>query len=253
MVGLTSISFRDLDYKEIIDMCEKNKVEVIEWGGDVHVPPGNLKQAKEIGVATRAKGIKTISYGSYYRLSENKKIKQSFSDILDTAEALGVRIIRVWAGNTLGVKDIAQACDENIAELKIICTMATERNMVIGLEYHRRTLTETKEMTLKLLQGANMENLSTYWQMNPDISHEERLGEIQLLKGYICGIHVFYWVQGKDRDIRQPLSKGRKYWDEYWELLKDCHCPGILEFVKDDEIRQFEEDIKELKRIQNQK
>jgi len=249
VVGLTSISFRELGYREIIDMCDKNKVDLIEWGGDIHVPPGNLELAKEVGRATRSRGIKTLSYGSYYQLSKNEDIKKSFSKILDTAEALGCHLIRIWAGDTKEIQDVKQECEKNIAELKIISAMAAERNMVIGLEYHRHTLTETKEMTLKLLQGVSMDNLCTYWQPNPDISHEERLEEIRLLQKYICNVHVFYWVAGKEGDIRMPLSAGRKQWSQYWDLLRNCNCPGIIEFVKGDKVKQFEEDIQELKGI----
>lgn len=252
MVGLTSISFRGLDYKEIIEICVENSVDTIEWGGDIHVPPGDLKQAKKIGETTRAKGIKTPSYGSYYRLSQNENVEQSFLEILDTAEALGAKIIRIWTASTKEVKDLKELCEDNIIELKIICKMAAKRNMMIGLEYHRGTLTETKDMTLRILEGVQMKNLWTYWQMNPDISHLERLGEIKLLKEYICSVHVFYWIPGKDKDIRLPLFKGRQYWEEYWEVLKDCNCPGILEFVKDDQIAQLQEDIKELRDIQEQ-
>lgn len=246
MIGLTSISFRELNYKEIIGMCAKNKVDLIEWGGDIHVPPGDLDRAKKIGLATRNQGIKTPSYGSYYRLSENENIQQSFLVVLETAEALGAQLIRVWAASTKGVKDLNKACDKNIIELKTICQMAAQRNMAIGLEYHRGSLTETKEMTLKILKGTGMDNLYTYWQMNPDISHKERLEEIKYLKEYICSVHVFYWIAGEDKDIRLPLSKGREYWEEYWELLRACNCPMIMEFVKDNKVGQLVEDLKEL-------
>jgi len=249
MVGLTSISFRGLGYKEIIDMCGKNKVDLIEWGGDIHVPPGNLELAKEVGEATRARGIKTLSYGSYYHISQNENIKGSFSVILDTAKALGCQLIRIWAGNTSNVKDIEQEYKKNVLELKVICGMAAEKDMMIGLEYHRGTLTETKEMTLRLLKDVNSKNLCTYWQPNPDISHKERLEEIRLLQKYICNVHVFHWVAGKEGDVRMPLSAGRKQWSQYWDLLKNCNCPGIIEFVKGDKAKQFEEDIQELKEI----
>ena len=82
--------------------------------------------------------------------------------------------------------------------------------------------------------------------MNPDISHKERLEEIKYLKEYICSVHVFYWIAGEDKDIRLPLSKGREYWEEYWELLRACNCPMIMEFVKDNRVGQLVEDLKEL-------
>lgn len=247
MIGLTSISFRNLSWQEIIEISKENGINMIEWGGDIHVPPGDLTKAKEVGIATRKQGIQTLSYGSYYHLLENKNIKESFSQVLATAEALGAQIIRIWTSKTKGITDLNQMCQANIRELKIICQMAAKTNMKIGLEYHRGTLTETKEMTLKILQTTNMPNLFTYWQLNPDISHQERLAEIQQLKNHICNVHVFYWEPGKDQDIRRPLSHGRKYWHEYWALLKDQNCPLTLEFVKDNQITQLKQDIKELK------
>ncbi len=243
MIGLTSISFRELNHREIIRICAENKVDLIEWGGDIHVPPGDLEKAKKIGIATREQGIQTPSYGSYYRLSENKNIEDSFLQVLDTAEALGARLIRVWTASTRGLTDLNNTCDQSIKELRIICQMAAQRNMAIALEYHRGTLTETKEMTLKILKATGADNLYTYWQMNPDISHKERLEEIKYLKEYICSVHVFYWIAGENKDIRLPLSKGKQYWQEYWELLRDCNCPMIIEFVKDNKIEQLSEDL----------
>ena len=50
-LGLLSVTFRSLPYQRIIELAVKAGLDGIEWGGDEHVPPGNLKLAQEIGQA----------------------------------------------------------------------------------------------------------------------------------------------------------------------------------------------------------
>ena len=44
--GLVSITFRDLEANEIIDLVKKSGLTAIEWGGDVHVPHGDFNRAR---------------------------------------------------------------------------------------------------------------------------------------------------------------------------------------------------------------
>ena len=68
----------------------------IEWGGDVHVPHGDLRRAREVRDMTRSEAIRIASYGSYYRVGD--RAPTSFEKVLDTAVELGAPLIRVWAG-----------------------------------------------------------------------------------------------------------------------------------------------------------
>ena len=55
--GLVSITFRQLQPREIITLVQKSGLKGIEWGGDVHVPHGNLHAAREVGHMTREAGL----------------------------------------------------------------------------------------------------------------------------------------------------------------------------------------------------
>ena len=35
--GILSITFRKISPQQIIDLCVENRLQTIEWGGDVHV------------------------------------------------------------------------------------------------------------------------------------------------------------------------------------------------------------------------
>ena len=61
--GLVSVSFRNLTADAIIDLAAGCGLQCIEWGGDVHVPPGNISLAQAVGDATRAKGLEVACGG----------------------------------------------------------------------------------------------------------------------------------------------------------------------------------------------
>ena len=49
--GLTSVTFRRKTQEEIVALAAQAQLDGIEWGGDVHVPPGDLPAAKAAGRA----------------------------------------------------------------------------------------------------------------------------------------------------------------------------------------------------------
>ena len=65
--GLVSASFRALAPGEIVDLVAQAGLAGIEWGGDVHVPHGDVACAREVYRRTVDAGLTVCSYGSYYR------------------------------------------------------------------------------------------------------------------------------------------------------------------------------------------
>ena len=86
--GLTSITFRQLDRGEIIDLVAKAGLDGIEWGGDIHVPHGDLDAAVSAARCTRDAGLEVSSYGSYYRTGVSEQEGLSFESVLETAKAM---------------------------------------------------------------------------------------------------------------------------------------------------------------------
>ncbi|MFV0399651.1 MAG: sugar phosphate isomerase/epimerase family protein [Oscillospiraceae bacterium] len=239
-IGLTSVTFRHLPIEEILQICRKAGIDGIEWGGDIHVPSGDLALADRVREQTQEAGLSVTAYGSYYRLCD----RQDFVPVLDTASALGAPLIRIWAGTIPSAEASESYLRDAAKELAEICRMADARDIAVGLEYHRGTLTDNCETTLRLLDMAAQGNLSTYWQMNPDISVEERLREIALLRDRICCVHTFFWGEG---NVRFPLAEGAGEFEQYLALLKRNPCPVVFEFVKDDSVEQLLEDAGTLK------
>lgn len=236
--GMTSVTFREKTPGEIIALTKKAGLLGIEWGGDIHVPPGDTVTAREVGRMTREEGISVLSYGSYYHLGRGEPAES----VLETALELGAPNVRLWAGDFS-----PEAADETywrkaVSDLREFCRKAEAMGLSVSTEYHRGTLTETGRGALHLMKEAGCRNLFTYWQPNPDITHEENLRELSQVSPYLSSIHVFRW---KGANVRHPLEDGAGEWAEY--IRSSSKAPWgacILEFVKDDSPEQFLQDAR---------
>ncbi len=234
-LGLISVSFRQLSIEEIIAFCEMNTIEYIEWGGDVHVPVGDIKKAEYVKILSKENDIKISSYGSYFDFE--KPI--NFLDVLNTAKALGAPKIRLWATrHKVLPKDEYQAFIEKAIALK---KLASLNGIDLYFEYHRNTLTED---VIQALDIKAKTGIDIAWQPNPELSKTERLDEITKLKPSI--IHTFSWTFEEGENIRYPLNKDE--WFDYISLIgKDKLY--LLEFFKEDNLEQAKKDIEAIKTL----
>ena len=70
-VGLVSISFRKHSPDRILQAAAKADLQLIEWGGDVHVPHGDLQTADEIVARSAQYNMGIAEYGSYYVIGKS--------------------------------------------------------------------------------------------------------------------------------------------------------------------------------------
>lgn len=275
--GLVSISFRHLKPSEIISLCVHNKLEAIEWGGDVHCPHGDVATAARVGENTRAYGIKIAAYGSYYNFKEvaeeatgkkttdngadpepqhglmseanpgSKRRSDVFDDVLSSAVALKAPLIRVWAGWKPSAEYDRTERGAIIRKAKEIADRASEYGIGIGFEYHAGTLTDTRESALQLIREIDHPNVSLYWQPRNHGNFEENRRELQTVLPFLGNIHCFFWGPGGIKE-RLPLAEGKSVWREFLATVKTDgrdHCV-LLEFIKDDDPDQLAADSKEL-------
>ena len=249
-VGLCSVTFRSLSVEDVVGAAQQAKIQGIEWGGDIHVPPGDLKNAESVSILTKAAGMEIVSYGSYYRLG-SKEQEASFETILETAVKLTAPAIRVWAGKIGSDKATENNWKEVVEDARRVADLATEQGIHVNLEYHGRTLTDTVDSATRLMKEINHPNVSLYWQPALLETVEERVQSIEKLKKWLTHVHVFHWKIIDGNLIMCPFSEGVSDWKKYLNKLeeKDGVRYLMMEFVKDDSVEQFLEDVRSLKSL----
>ncbi len=247
--GLVSITFRQLTPLQIVELCHKNQLQVIEWGGDVHVPHGDTKTAMQVGRVTRDHGLDVAAYGSYYRLAASPADGLHFPSVLASAVALQTKAIRVWAGNG-GSKDADPRWRNEVIQDALHCAdLAAEKGITICYEFHGGTLTDTLESTCDLLASTEHPFIKTLWQPRAGASREECLTELQRLASRLHHVHAFHWWP--DYSQRHPLREGANLWSAYVNELRALGCdPDILlEFVVGDDLASLPEDARFLNEL----
>jgi sugar phosphate isomerase/epimerase len=246
MIGLCSVTFRDKSVEEIIQLAKEENLEVIEWGSDGHVPLDDVENAKRVAELMEEAGLKTNSYGSYYRLGAF----EDFAPYIEIATILGASVIRVWPGEIGSKEASAKERAKVVEDAKRISELASAQGITIGLEYHRGTLTDTPESSETLMREINSPNVQLYWQPAENLSVKERIDSLSKLAPWIKNVHVFHW---EDYHNRFPLEDGFDEWKQYIEVIQDespFEQDYLLEFVPgEDQVQGFKESAATLKQL----
>jgi 3-dehydroshikimate dehydratase len=247
--GLCSVTLRALPVREVVEVAAAAGLEAIEWGADVHVPPGDEAAARAAREATEAAGLAVASYGSYWRA------EGPFDDVLASARALGAPRIRVWAGSTPsgeaspeGRAQVARAAREAAAGMAREAARASGPETqgpgpaaALAFEFHGGTLTDDARSARAL---ADETGAGLYWQPPEGMSDEQALAGLDLLGDRVVAVHVFSWWPG---NRRRRLAERAGLWRA--ALARVDGLDALLEFVPDDDPALVAEEARTLREL----
>ena len=245
--GLVSITFRQLTPSEIVSLVEQAGLEAIEWGGDVHVPHGDVDQARVVRRMTVDAGLTASSYGSYYRVGHQEPVP--FGEIVETALVLKVPLIRVWAGKQGSEAADATYWQRVIEDSRRISDLAAEAELRIAYEYHPNTLTDTNASARRLLEEVDHDAVTSYWQPPEGRSVSENLAGLEAILPWLTNLHVYSWERVGGERERQRLEAGGDEWQVYLDRVAatDQDHYALIEFVRHDDPENFLKDAETLK------
>ena len=241
--GLVTVTFRKFDVPKICRTAKNAGLELLEWGGDIHVPPMNAEAIRQAKSCSGELGLVIDTYGSYYRCNGSD---EEIEDVVKTAAELGAKNLRVWAG-TKGNADTNEETRQDITKNLIrVCGKAAQYNLTVSPEFHGGTLTDHWEYAVRLAKDVNAENLRLYWQPNQFRDDEYNLTALRAVLPWLSNVHVFTWA-GHDKF---PLMDGERMWRQYIDIIAgDGRDHGMLmEFVCDDTEEQLYRDAEVLHR-----
>ena len=241
-LGLCSVTFRNLAYEDVLELCAQAGVQALEWGADCHVPPNNLKRAIGVGDRTRGFGMSPQSLGSYAQISGDVA-KCGVQQYIDCAEALGASNIRVWAGRR-GTSSSDISAEEYLAIARHFEQIAYQASLVgltISIEFHRLTLADNIASVLQLIDDVDADNLRSYWQRLAHVDAQAAREQLSALSSVLSGVHVFNWDAHRKRF---PLIEAEPFWRATTQTLLELQPaatkrPAYIEFVPGDCPQQF--------------
>ena len=186
-------------------------------------------------------GIRTVSYGSYYRCDGDEVLREN--DV-KCAAALSAPNIRVWAGKKgsgdASAADRAEVC----ANIRKTCAAAAAYGMTVSTEFHGGTLTDEYTSAVRLFEEAASDNFRLYWQPNQFRDEAYNLAALRAVLPYLSNVHVFTW----SGHSRYPLRDGESLWRKYIDIIAadGRDHAMLLEFVCDDTEEQLYRDAETL-------
>ena len=248
--ALCSVTFRDLSPEGVVRLAAGAGLAAIEWGGDVHVPPGAIETARRVGALTRDAGLAVSSYGSYVVAPDTRP--DAAATAFETALALGTRHVRIWPGtrNRASADYTPPERAAAVASIAAIAARAADAGMTIGLEYHPGSLTDRPASAAPLLAEVGADNAFLYWQPAPGQSRADSLAELAIVGGDVGHLHVFAWDETRQR---YPLADQADDWAAILTAVPAGRWTApryaMLEFVRGDDPDQFTEDAAVLRRL----
>jgi len=242
--GLCSVTLRQLDVGAVLEVARRAGLGCVEWGGDVHVPPGDTAAATRTRQQCADAGIAVASYGSYFRPGVHP-IEQ-WQPVLASAIALGAPRIRIWAGDVGSADADAAHWSAVVDGASAAVSAAADVGIEVGFEYHGKTLTDTAETALRLVE--DVPGATSYWQPPVGLDDATALAGLRLLGPHLSTLHVFSWSATGERLALTARS------DLWRSALLHAASDGrdhdaLLEFVADGELDTVVADARTLTRL----
>jgi 3-dehydroshikimate dehydratase len=227
--GVVSVTFRDKSVEAVAALTAASGLRGVDWGADVHVPPGDDTAADRAVRASADRGLTITGYGSYFWAGEDSDA--TFTRVLDTALRLGAPSIRVWAGRRASAEADDSYCGAVAASVRSAVEAASAHDIAVALEHHGGTLTDTPQGAVALCAATGARS---HWQPPVGLDDEDALRGLDVVSAVLASVHVFSWApDGR----RLPLDARRDLWEA--ALRRASSLPGdhpaLLEFVAGDD------------------
>lgn len=230
--GMCSVTLRREPALTVLDVAARAGLRRVEWGGDVHVPPGDTRAAALVRAASQDRGVEVASYGSYFRAGADPD--EDFTAVLAAAVALGAPRIRIWAGTLGSAQASAEQRRAVVRATRAAAKRAADAGVTLAFEYHSDTLTDTADSALRLLADVDHPAVRTYWQPPLDLPDAAAVDDLRQMLPWADAVHVFSWWP---RYERLPLTARDRLWRDVFGLLRGTgrDFDALLEFVVDDD------------------
>ncbi|WP_435156401.1 sugar phosphate isomerase/epimerase family protein [Haladaptatus sp. DFWS20] len=230
--GLCTISAKESGVETVLSQAADAGYDGVEvWGG--HVEPGET-DPDSVRKTAASLGLAIPVYGSYLRPGTDG-FEENLPIALDTADALGADLIRIWAGEQeYGNHDDAH-WERVVSDLRTLTAAANDYDIGVTVEKHEGSLTNRTEGARRLIETIDDARCGLNWQPLFGMSPESIRREARELAPLSNNIHV---QAVPERGGATRCSLAGAFFD-VGECLAAFEAAGFsgfvnVEFVRDD-------------------
>lgn len=234
-VGICSIIWKDrLDIFDVIDTAGRVGAEGIEvWGQDPHVPdPHDLAHVEKIREAMDEAGLAAPQFGSYARVGSDDFFETLAADLAVT-QRLNSPAMRIWVGSQDSEDTTIEQWENLITDLREACEIAARQDILLTLERHSNTVTNTLWGCQRVIDEVAHNALKINYQTASPLT--ARIAEeIRILQPHILNVHAQNATNTEQGREGRSLEDGDVDWAATLEALEAVGWDGFveIEFVR---------------------
>jgi len=246
VAGFSTGALPKYDLQRVLDLAQDARMTAIEWSEHPHAPHTLGADAADLRKRAEDAGLEPVIYGSYFRLNEPEH-SSPLTSVLDTAVALGVPMVRIWAGKTYGEEVRPSYWNAVVRQARTAINAAEERGLQLALEFHQHTLNNSEENWFRLRDAIGSPSLKTMWQPLPDEDSEAALTRLRRFVPALAHVHCYHWEHG----VRKPLDRAWQAWLRYARFLRELDSTHaiLLQMVERDTFENFLRDAESVRNL----
>ncbi len=248
MIGtaLYSGALKSLDWKAIIELCVRCRINKIEWDS-IHIPLNSPETVKEIEQLCRLNALLPVSFNTNITVTDSEDIYSRFKAACECARLLRAPAVNV----TIGLNNGDTLSDEKYNKLvqitKELCTIAN--TLIVNIVPDYNSVISTADDALMFMADVHMINLKLYWTPNILKDVNDNKDVISKVIKYTTNIYI----SNKDKSLQaHPLIDVKNIWREYAEIICEDNSRlhlFVLNSLPEDNLNLLSQEFMSLRRI----
>lgn len=241
-LGLCTIAFREKLLEDALNIARQIGFDGVEiWGREPHISATyDDRRVRAARKMVESRGLTVAMFGSYLRLgapAPDEEEEVTVEAALQTTQALGAPLCRVWAGDVSSKKAGKEKWRKVTEELERACAMAANMDVVLAVEMHSGTLADTARSTLRLLKDVGADNLKVNYQASFGKDAEDPRRRLRSVLPHVVNVHAQNCRPARASQDGKlelvPLADGTVDYGRLVQILSDAGFDGFVavEFI----------------------
>ncbi|HCA48591.1 MAG TPA: hypothetical protein DEP45_14925 [Armatimonadetes bacterium] len=230
-VALCSIAFRERLLEYTLDVACEAKLDGVEiWGREPHISEEyDANRVAAVRKMVTGRGLEVAAFGSYLRLGATSSDTMGVRDVLQIAAGLEVPTVRVWASEVGSEEAKGDLWQRTVNECRDCAMSAEKMGLRLAVEMHTKTLADTAESALRLIEEVGRGNFGLNYQPLPSLN-DDAMRRLQMVLPHVFHLHAQNYapLNGDGKIERAGLADAIIDFEPLVETLRESGYDGYL-------------------------